>query len=166
MNKTILQGKWRQTRGSLKTRWGEIADDDRRMLDGKIDQMVGLIQERYGYTQERATHALKHYLKGYGQHRRWPAAGAMQPRRLALVMVGMIALRPATTVSAARPTSNSDPMIERERNVSPTFARPRACSVARFAELPVPQGERSTRPGHMVVAVRTRPSGSRSRNIT
>ena len=32
--------------------------------------------------------------------------------------------------------------------------------------LPVPQGDLSTRPGHMVVAVRTVPSGSRSRNMT
>jgi hypothetical protein len=38
-------------------------------------------------------------------------------------------------------------MIERERLASPTLASPRACSTARFAELPVPQGERSTRPG-------------------
>ena len=47
-----------------------------------------------------------------------------------------------------------------------TFTLPRAYSVARLAELPVPQGERSARPGHMVVQVRMEPSASTSRNMT
>lgn len=32
-------------------------------------------------------------------------------------------------------------------SLSPSSTKPRALKVARFAELPVPQGERSTRPG-------------------
>ena len=44
--------------------------------------------------------------------------------------------------------------------MSPTFTAPRACSTARLAELPVPQGERSTRPAFNVVQVRMAPSGS------
>ncbi|MBB2712879.1 UNVERIFIED_ORG: hypothetical protein GGE53_004547 [Rhizobium etli] len=87
----------------------------------------------------------------------------MKPRP---VMVGMTAWRPATSVTACRPTSNSEPMIDFEVKTSPAFALPRAWSAARLAELPVPQGERSARPGHMVVQVRTVPSASVSRNIT
>ncbi len=65
MNKTILRGKWRRLQGNLKSEWGRLTDNDRRILDGKIDQMVGLFQERYGYTQERATQAVTHYLGRY-----------------------------------------------------------------------------------------------------
>lgn len=67
MNKTIVQGKWRRVRGNLKTEWGRLTDNDRRQIDGKIDQMVGLVQERYGYTQERAAKVLTHYLGDYGK---------------------------------------------------------------------------------------------------
>ena len=35
MNKIILQGKWRQLRGNLKTEWGRFTENDRRQLDGK-----------------------------------------------------------------------------------------------------------------------------------
>ena len=58
MNKTILQGKWRQMRGNLKMEWAKLRDDDRRMFEGKLDQMVGLLQERYGHTQESASKTL------------------------------------------------------------------------------------------------------------
>jgi uncharacterized protein YjbJ (UPF0337 family) len=92
MNKTILQGKWRQARGNLKTRWAKLTDDDRRLLDGKIDQMVGLFQERYGYTQERAAHAVKHYLGGYGKHGRSHTVGASPNWRPMVAVVGMITL--------------------------------------------------------------------------
>ena len=69
MNKTILQGKWRRMRGNLKTEWGRLTENDRRQLDGKLEQMLGLVQERYGYTQEGAANLLTHYLGDYGKRR-------------------------------------------------------------------------------------------------
>jgi uncharacterized protein YjbJ (UPF0337 family) len=74
MNKTILQGKWRRTRGTLKSRWGELTDNDRRQIDGKIDQIIGLFQERYGYTRQEAAKALARYQQGCGQYGRRPTA--------------------------------------------------------------------------------------------
>lgn len=69
MNKKILQGKWRRMRGNLKMEWGRLTENDRRQLDGKLDQMLGLVQERYGYTQEGATKVLTHYLGDYHKRR-------------------------------------------------------------------------------------------------
>ena len=57
-----------------------------------------------------------------------------------------------TVVVSANSTSNRLSMIERALNLSPTLACPRAAATARRAELPVPQGERSMRPGAMMVA--------------
>ena len=65
MNKTALRGKWRQARGGVKSEWGRLTHNDRRLLDGKLDQMLGLFEERYGYTRERAADLLTHYL---GRH--------------------------------------------------------------------------------------------------
>ena len=70
MNKTILHGKWRQARGVMKTEWGKLTENDRRWVEGKFDQMVGMLEERYGYTQERAAKTLAHYLGDYGNYER------------------------------------------------------------------------------------------------
>lgn len=65
MNKQTIQGKLRKTRGKIKGRWAKLTSDDLGQLDAKYDEMVGLFQERYGYTQERASKELSHFLDSY-----------------------------------------------------------------------------------------------------
>jgi len=54
MNENILEGKWKQLRGYLRERWGELTDDELDQIAGKRDRLAGLLQERYGYTQMEA----------------------------------------------------------------------------------------------------------------
>ena len=54
MNKDILEGKWKQMRGQAKTWWGKLTDDDLDRAAGKFDVLAGLLQEKYGYTRQRA----------------------------------------------------------------------------------------------------------------
>jgi len=54
MNENILEGKWKQLRGTLRERWGELTDDELDQIAGKRDRLAGLLQERYGYTQMEA----------------------------------------------------------------------------------------------------------------
>ena len=54
MNSDQLQGKWKQIKGSVKERWGKLTDDDLNIIDGKHDQLVGKIQEKYGIAREAA----------------------------------------------------------------------------------------------------------------
>jgi uncharacterized protein YjbJ (UPF0337 family) len=54
MNSDQLQGKWKQIKGSVKERWGKLTDDDINVIDGKHDQLVGKIQEKYGIAREAA----------------------------------------------------------------------------------------------------------------
>lgn len=54
MNTDTVQGKWKQVKGSVKQRWGKLTDDDLTTLSGKKDELVGKLQERYGYTREQA----------------------------------------------------------------------------------------------------------------
>jgi uncharacterized protein YjbJ (UPF0337 family) len=124
MNKTILQGKWRQVRGGLKTKWAELTDDDRRLLDGRIDQMIGLFEERYGYTQERAAHALEHYLGGYGKSRRIHAPGPNRNWRSVGAVVGMISLFTAGGFVIARILSARREATQREYAGQEPFVSP------------------------------------------
>jgi uncharacterized protein YjbJ (UPF0337 family) len=65
MNQDILAGKWKQMRGELKTWWGKLSDDDVDRISGQKDKLVGLIQERYGYTREQAEQEIERRLQEY-----------------------------------------------------------------------------------------------------
>lgn len=54
MNKNIFEGKWKQIRGEAKGWWGKLTDDDLDQVNGKFDKLIGLLQEKYGYTQQQA----------------------------------------------------------------------------------------------------------------
>ena len=66
INRDILAGKWKQMRGELKTWWGKLTDDDFERIGGQKDKLVGLIQERYGYTREQAEQEIERRLQEYG----------------------------------------------------------------------------------------------------
>lgn len=54
MNQDIIQGKWTQIKGSLKTQWGKLTDDDLARMDGNRQYLVGRLQERYGWQKDKA----------------------------------------------------------------------------------------------------------------
>jgi len=54
MNQDIFEGKWKEMRGQVKEWWGKLTDDDLDQAGGKVDQLIGLLQQKYGYTRERA----------------------------------------------------------------------------------------------------------------
>ena len=53
MNKDEVGGNWKQFKGKVK-QWGKLTDDDMTVIEGKRDQLVGKIQERYGYQKDQA----------------------------------------------------------------------------------------------------------------
>jgi uncharacterized protein YjbJ (UPF0337 family) len=54
MNWDQIEGKWKQFTGSARARWGNLTDDDLQTLTGRKDQLVGMIQERYGIAKAEA----------------------------------------------------------------------------------------------------------------
>jgi len=54
MNNDIFEGKWKQIRGKAKVWWGKLTDDDLDKVEGNYEKLVGLLQEKYGYTREQA----------------------------------------------------------------------------------------------------------------
>ena len=54
MNNDRVEGKWKQIKGSLKSRWGKLTDDDLDVIEGQKDQLVGKVQERYGIAKDEA----------------------------------------------------------------------------------------------------------------
>jgi uncharacterized protein YjbJ (UPF0337 family) len=54
MNNDIFAGKWKQMRAQAKIWWAELTDDDLEKVGGKFDQLIGVLQEKYGYTRQQA----------------------------------------------------------------------------------------------------------------
>jgi len=54
MNWDQIEGKWMQYKGKAKEAWGDMTDDEIDRVAGKRDQMVGLVQEKYGKTKDDA----------------------------------------------------------------------------------------------------------------
>ncbi|AIR05130.1 MULTISPECIES: CsbD family protein [Cedecea] len=59
MNKDEIGGNWKQFKGTVKEKWGKLTDDDMTVIEGKRDQLVGKIQERYGYAKDQAEKEVK-----------------------------------------------------------------------------------------------------------
>jgi len=54
MNWDQVSGQWKQLKGKVKEKWGDLTDDDLDKVSGKRDQLVGTIQQRYGIAKDEA----------------------------------------------------------------------------------------------------------------
>lgn len=63
MNSDQMEGKWKQMKGALKEKWGNLTDDDLKVIEGNRDQLVGKVQERYGVAREEAQKQVQEWKK-------------------------------------------------------------------------------------------------------
>jgi uncharacterized protein YjbJ (UPF0337 family) len=63
MNWDQVEGKWKQFKGQAKEKWGKLTDDDLDVIDGRRQQLVGIIQERYGIAREVAEKQADEFVK-------------------------------------------------------------------------------------------------------
>jgi uncharacterized protein YjbJ (UPF0337 family) len=48
-----VEGNWKQFKGKVKEKWGNLTDDDLDKIAGRRDQLEGKIQERYGLAKDK-----------------------------------------------------------------------------------------------------------------
>ena len=48
-----VEGHWKQFKGQIKEKWGNLTDDDLDRVAGQRDQLEGVIQERYGIAKDQ-----------------------------------------------------------------------------------------------------------------
>jgi uncharacterized protein YjbJ (UPF0337 family) len=65
MNEDILKGKWKEIKGEVKQKWGKLTDDDLAQVEGKEEELLGLLQKRYGYAKEKAAEEYKGFIVRY-----------------------------------------------------------------------------------------------------
>jgi uncharacterized protein YjbJ (UPF0337 family) len=65
MNWDQIEGKWKQSLGKVKEKWGKLTDDDLTAINGKKEQLIGKIQERYGIAKEAAQKQVDEFTLSY-----------------------------------------------------------------------------------------------------
>jgi uncharacterized protein YjbJ (UPF0337 family) len=63
MNWDTVKGDWKQFKGKVKEKWGKLTDDDLTAAAGLRDQLVGKLQQRYGYGKEQAERELDDFAR-------------------------------------------------------------------------------------------------------
>ena len=58
----ILMGKWHELKGKVRKQWGKLTDDDVTRLNGKTEELAGVLQQRYGYGKAQAKIEIDHWL--------------------------------------------------------------------------------------------------------
>src|SRR3989304_5918195 len=54
MNWDRVEGQWKQKRGKAVLHWGKVMNDELAAIAGKHEQLVGILQEKYGVAKEEA----------------------------------------------------------------------------------------------------------------
>jgi uncharacterized protein YjbJ (UPF0337 family) len=68
MNWDQIEGNWKQFKGNAKQKWAKLTDSDWNAISGRRDELVGRIQERYGYAREQAEREADEWSRGVDRH--------------------------------------------------------------------------------------------------
>lgn len=49
-----IEGNWKEAKGKIKQKWGQLTDDNLTKINGQRDQLEGRIQQRYGLAKDLA----------------------------------------------------------------------------------------------------------------
>jgi uncharacterized protein YjbJ (UPF0337 family) len=47
-----IEGRWKELTGKVREQWGKLTDDDLAVINGKRDQLIGKLQQRYGWAKD------------------------------------------------------------------------------------------------------------------
>ena len=57
-----IEGNWKEAKGKIKQKWGQLTDDDLAKINGRRDELEGRIQHRYGWGKELMRKDIEHCL--------------------------------------------------------------------------------------------------------
>ncbi|CAN5537780.1 CsbD family protein [soil metagenome] len=63
MNWSQIEGKWAQFSGQMRSKWAKLTNnDDWALIGSKKDQLLGKLQEHYGYKKDQAEKEVDDYI--------------------------------------------------------------------------------------------------------
>jgi len=70
MNEDTCKGQWMQLKGKIREQWGKLTDDDVDQIQGRSEQLLGKLQNRYGIARDEAQR----------QFEAWEQSSRVEPR--------------------------------------------------------------------------------------
>jgi uncharacterized protein YjbJ (UPF0337 family) len=64
MNDNIVKGKWTELKGEIRKAWGQLTDDELDETRGDLGKIAGIVQRKYGETQEAIRNKLNSFASG------------------------------------------------------------------------------------------------------
>ncbi|MGA2133789.1 MAG: PqqD family peptide modification chaperone [Bryobacteraceae bacterium] len=64
MNWNEVETQWNEVKGSVRSKYNKLTEDDIRAIGGKKDQFISKLQERYGMSREQAQKDAETFLQG------------------------------------------------------------------------------------------------------
>jgi uncharacterized protein YjbJ (UPF0337 family) len=61
-NSDILAGNWNQFKGKALQFWGKLTDDDVDQINGRVMELSGILQKKYGYRRDEAEREIDKFL--------------------------------------------------------------------------------------------------------
>lgn len=65
MNKDIIEGKFKEFKGELRKKWGQLTDDEVQKTKGNAEALSGLVQQKFGLTKEEATEQVGEFMNSF-----------------------------------------------------------------------------------------------------
>jgi len=53
MNTDQTEGRWKEIKGKIREKWGQLTDDELDQVRGRWDQLTGLVQRKTGAAREQ-----------------------------------------------------------------------------------------------------------------
>jgi len=63
MNEDTQKGQWTHLKGKVREKWGKLTNDDLDVIQGRSEQLVGRIQERYGIQRAEAEQQVRDWMR-------------------------------------------------------------------------------------------------------
>ncbi len=64
VNENIAKGKWTELKGEIRKAWGKLTDDELDETRGDLTKIAGIVQTKYGETQEAIRNKLNSFTSG------------------------------------------------------------------------------------------------------
>lgn len=64
-NKDTFMGKWKEIKGEIRKKWGQLTDDELEKTKGDMTAIGGLIQQKYGAKKEEVKEKIESIFKNF-----------------------------------------------------------------------------------------------------
>ncbi|MXU65692.1 CsbD family protein [Oceanomicrobium pacificus] len=62
MNWDVVEGNWKQMKGKIQEKWGDLTDDEVDQINGNREKLEGVLQEKYGKAKEEVKRDVDDFL--------------------------------------------------------------------------------------------------------